>query len=219
MDIDELKTAWNTLDGRLERQHMLNLQLFRDGKLDRMRSSLRPLFVGQLLQIAFGMCFVALAAMLWMSPVGKSAAVIVAGVIVHAYGVACIVLAGATLARIRSIDYAAPVVEIQKSLARLRTAYFVNGMIAGMSWWFLWIPVLMVLAALGSVDINARAPEVIGFGVAIGIAGLALTYAFHRWSQRPGREHVAQAVDDTLTGNSLRNARRALVQIEQFEQD
>ena len=218
MDIDELKTAWATLDGRMEMQHALNLRLFRDGKLDRMRSSLRPLFIGQLLQIAFGLCFIVFAALLWMSPVAKSMAVITAGVIVHAYGVACVVLAGATLARIGNIDYAAPVVEIQKSLARLRTAYIINGMIAGMSWWFLWIPALMVLAALAGKDIAALAPEVIWSGIGIGIAGLAVTYVFHRWSQHPRRAHVAQAVDDSLTGNSLRNARRVLGEIESFEQ-
>jgi len=219
MELDELKSAWQILDHRLERQSALSLHLFRQDKLDRMRSSLRPLFIGQLLQIAFGVCFVVLAGLLWASAAAKGIALIAAGVTVHAYGVACIVLAGATLARIRHIDYAAPVVEIQKSLARLRRAYIVNGMIAGMAWWFLWIPLLMVLAGIAGVDLGARAPEVIGYGVGIGVAGLAVTYAFHRWSQQPGRERVARAVDDSITGSSLRNARRVLEEIEHFAHD
>ena len=63
MDLDELKTAWHTLDRRLERNNRLNLQLFRDGRLDRMRRGLRPLAWGQAIQMLVGA-----AGTLWFAP-------------------------------------------------------------------------------------------------------------------------------------------------------
>src|SRR6187402_919742 len=107
MELDDLKTAWTALDRRLERESAIHIALLRDRKLSRTRSSLRPLYVGQLLQMLFGVAFIVLAARLWSGrPDWPS--VIAAGVVVQAYGVVCIALAGATLGRIARIDYAAP---------------------------------------------------------------------------------------------------------------
>ncbi len=47
MELDEMKQAWQALDHRLEQQHALSLQLFRDGRLDTLRRGLRPLVWGQ----------------------------------------------------------------------------------------------------------------------------------------------------------------------------
>lgn len=60
MELDELKTAWQTLDRRLQQHNAINLQLFKDRKLDKARSSLRPLFWGQIAQMLFGLCFIVL---------------------------------------------------------------------------------------------------------------------------------------------------------------
>ncbi len=46
MELDDFKQAWQSLDRRLEQQHVLNLQLFKDGKLDETRRGLRPLKLG-----------------------------------------------------------------------------------------------------------------------------------------------------------------------------
>ena len=80
MELDDLKAAWQSLDRRLQRQQELDLQLFRQGKLDRMRSGLRPLFWGQIVQMLCGLCFIALAALLW-SRTPEAWPVIVSGII------------------------------------------------------------------------------------------------------------------------------------------
>ena len=54
MELDELKSAWQTLDRRLERQSALNLHIFVEGKLDKVRASLRRLYWGKIVQILFG---------------------------------------------------------------------------------------------------------------------------------------------------------------------
>jgi hypothetical protein len=64
MELDELKSAWQILDRHLEQQSALSLHIFKQGRLDRMRSTLRPLFWGQLLQMAFGLAFIVFASLL-----------------------------------------------------------------------------------------------------------------------------------------------------------
>ena len=218
MELDDLKTAWHSLDRRLQQQHDLNVQLFRQNKLDRMQSGLRPLFWGQIAQILFGVLFIALAALLWMShPV--DAAVIAAGVVVHAYGVITVIAGAVVLAQMRRIDPSAPVLEIQKQLARARTLYVRSGMVAGLPWWFLWIVVLMVLAGLGDVNLLAKSPGVVWSGLGIGALGLLATWWFHRWSRHPSRPRLAQTLEDSVTGASLRRAKAQLDELMRFERE
>jgi len=218
MELDDLKTAWHSLDRRLQQQHDLNLQLFRQNKLDRMQSGLRPLFWGQIAQILFGVLFIALAALLWMShPV--DAAVIVAGVVVHAYGVITVMAGAVVLAQMRRIDPSAPVLEIQKQLARVRTLYIRSGMVAGLPWWFLWIVVLTVLAGLGDVNLLTKSPALVWSGLGVGALGLLGTWWFHRWSRHPSRARLAQTLEDTTTGASLRRAKAQLDELMRFERE
>jgi hypothetical protein len=221
MELDELKAAWQSLDRRLEQQNAISLLLLKDDRTKRMRSSLRPLFWGQLLQMLFGLLFVALAASLWIragsAPLDLPWHVVLAGVFVHAYGVATIALAGCTIGLIRTIDYSSPVLGIQKQLLKLRRFYIINGMIAGLPWWFMWVPVLMVLMVLAGVDIYAKAPSVVWIGMGIGIAGLLATRWFHRRSRNPRRPRLAKAVEDSVAGGSLRKAQAILGELSHFE--
>ena len=54
MEADELKSAWQSLDRRLSQQNDIQLALLRDHKLERARGGLRPLIVGQVLQMLLG---------------------------------------------------------------------------------------------------------------------------------------------------------------------
>ncbi|GAB3360165.1 hypothetical protein GCM10027430_33150 [Lysobacter tyrosinilyticus] len=218
MELDDIKTAWQSLDRRLQRQNDLNLQLFRQDKLDRMQSGLRPLFWGQIVQILFGVLFVALAALLWMSQ-PEGAAVIAAGVVVHAYGVITIIAASVVLAQMRRIDPASPVLEIQKQLARVRTLYIRSGMVAGLPWWFMWVPVLMVLLGLGDVNLLAKSPGMVWSGLGVGALGLLATWWFHHWSRHPRRPRLAQAMENSVTGASLRRAKAQLDELVRFEHE
>ena len=217
MELDELKVTWQALDRKLQQSNAIQLQLFKDGRLKGMRSSLRPLFWGQVVQLLFGIPFLALAVLLWSSGHDLPAHVIAAGIVVHAYGVAVIAFSGMMLGLILGLDYSAPVLGIQKQLAHLRRVYVINGMVAGLPWWFLWVPVLMVLTGLGGGDLYARAPSVVWIGLGIGAAGLLATWWFHRWSRSPQRPRLAKAMEDSVTGGSLRKAQAILREIAQFE--
>lgn len=218
MELDDLKQAWQTLHKRLEQQNALNLHLFKEGKLEKTRSSLRPLFWGQIAQLLFGLPFIVLAVSFW--PEHRDVPhLLLSGLIVHAYGVLTIVMSGITLGMIGRIDYAAPVVQIQKQLAQVRRFYILGGMIAGLPWALLWIPLMTVVFGLLGVDMWIQAPSVIWIGGSVGVAILLGTWWFHRWSRHPSRPRLAKAMEDSVTGGSLRKAQTYLDEIAQFEQE
>lgn len=219
MELDEVKSAWQTLDQRLQLTNALKLHELRERTLTKTRSSLRPLLWGQVAQILlFGVPCILLAALLWMSE-PAFASVIVAGVVLHAYGILTIISAGMVLGQLAKIDHAAPVVEIQKKLARTRTLYVRSGMIAGLPWWFMWVVILMVLKGLGDVDLLKEAPSLVWMGVGVGAVGLLGTFWFHRWARRPERTTLGRWMDNSLTGGSLRKAMVQLQEVQRFEQD
>jgi hypothetical protein len=221
MEPDELKLAWQTLSRRLERHDALQTYVLLEQRKQKALASLRPLFWGQVVQTLFGIPFILLAALLWIRG-GQSAdglpwTTIAAGIVVQLYGIATIAMAGQTLHRIHDIDYARPIVDIQKRLATLRRTYIVNGMLAGLPWWFLWVPLLMVLAGLDGTDLYTRAPGVVWIGLGVGAAGLLGTMAFHRWSRNPARPRLARFMDDSVTGASLRRAQAQIEEVARFE--
>lgn len=218
MELDDFKSAWKTLDARLQRDNALQLHLLRDRKLDKARNRLRPLFWGQIVQILFAIPFLLLAVALWSSNPTQGS-VIVAGIVLHAYSVFTIMAAGVVLGQMSKVDYAAPVLEIQKQLLRVRTYYIRSGMVAGLPWWFLWVVILMVLAGLGGGDLLARAPGMVWGGLGVGAIGLAATTWFHRWSRRPERAAFGSKLDDSLTGGSLRRAQAELAELIRYEHE
>ena len=124
-----------------------------------------------------------------------------------------------TMGLVASVDYAAPVLAIQQQLGKLRRMYVVSGMVAGLPWWLLWFALFMVLAGLGGMDLYAQSPSVIWLGLGIGIPGLLATWWLHRWSRNGKRPKLARAMEDSLTGGSLRKAQAQLDELARFEQE
>ncbi|MFC6841429.1 serine/threonine protein kinase [Xanthomonas theicola] len=218
MHPEELKQAWQALDRRLQRHDRLQVQWLLQQNLQRVRSSLRPLLWGQILQLPFGLACIALAGLLW-SRSALPAHVVAAGVAVHAYGVVTVAMAGIVVGRLLRIDYSAPVLEIQHQIARTRRWHVGSGLLCGLSWWVLWVPVLMALGALAGVDLLARAPGLVWSGLGVGVAGIAASAWLYRRSRHPGRPRLMRIVDDSLGGASLRKASRVLDEVERFRHD
>jgi len=212
MELDDLKTAWQTLDRRLAAQSALSLHMLKEGKL---RRGLRPLFWGQVAQILFGVALIVFSASFWTQYIDVPH-LLIAGVSMHIYGVVSVVFAGFTLGMMSRIDYAAPVLAIQKQLAKLRRTYIINGMCAGLPWWWLWMTLLqMISMSVVGADLYANSPGWVLGCYGAGAVGLLATWRVHRWSR--SRPQLAQGVDDSVTGSSLRKARRFLEEIAEFE--
>ncbi|MEO5561705.1 MAG: hypothetical protein ABIR10_18720, partial [Dokdonella sp.] len=219
MELDDLKLAWQTLDRRLEQQNALNLQLFKDGRLDKTRRGLRPLIWGQAVQMLIGA-----AGAFWFAPFWiahrHELPLLLAGLTMHAYCIGLIVFGAVMQARIAHIDYAAPVLQIQRELLSLRRTYVIGGLLLGLPWWFLYVPLIMVLAKVGdNVDVFDSAPSFVFTSLAVGGAGLLLTWALHRWANRLGRARIGRWLDDTAAGASIRRAQAAVDDLSRFEKE
>ncbi|HEV2679869.1 MAG TPA: serine/threonine protein kinase [Rhodanobacter sp.] len=217
MELDEMKLAWQGLDRRLEQQYALNLQLFRDGRLDKLQRGLRPLVWGQAIQMLIGVLGLLVLAPIWITH-WRDPAVLIAGVVVHAYCVGMIIVGAVVQGQIARIDYGTPVLAIQRQLLKLRRTYAVWGaIVVGWPWWFLTAPLLVVLTR-GAIMVNA--PSAIWIQLAIGAVGLFATWwFFYRWSRRAERGELARRIDDSTAGGSIRRAQAALDEIARFEQE
>lgn len=214
MELDELKGAWQALERKLDRQHALDLHQFRAGRLSTMRARLRPLLAGQFVQLLTGVVLVMLVAPYWIQRWGEWH-VVVYGASLHAYGLMLAIFAGRDIAHLLRIDYAAPVLEIQKQLAELRAMRMRAGPAFAIAGCFVWVPgVLIIFHALGA-DVWRNAPSVVYWFLASSLVALAVTIGFIRWSRSSAR--VARHVEDSSVGRSLARAQAVLDEIARFE--
>lgn len=217
MELDDFKSAWQTLNQKLDQQATLNLQLLRESRAEKARHGLRPLVWGQAIQIVLGAFLTLYSAGFWWIH-RQVPHLLFTGLLMHAYGLAMILFGVRMQVLIHRIDFGAPVLSIQKQLAQLRRFYVVGGMAIGLPWWLLWIPCLtMLFMGLFGVDMYVKVPQVITLNVAVGVAGLILTWLFLRWSQ--GRPKLATTLEDAAAGTSLNKAQRMLDEIARFEHE
>jgi len=217
MELDDMKTAWQTLNQRLDAQEALGLHVFKEGKLDKLRRGLRPLVWGQAIQIVIGALIAVWGASFWIDH-RDALHLLVAGAVVHAAGISMIALGVLMEALIGRIDYSASVLAIQRQLAQLRKVYVRGGLAVGLPWWVLWVPFLMVaLKSEAGVDLFLNAPGVVWTNVVVGIVGILATLGFLRWTG--GRPRLARQVDDLAAGRSIVRAQGVLDEIAQFEKE
>lgn len=210
MELDDLKSAWQSLDQRLAQQNALQLAELRDRKLGAARASLRPLAWGQVALMLFGIAVLLLGIDTWTSH-RDNTVLFVCGLVMHIYGVLVVIGSGSTLGLIKGIDYSAPVLTIQRQLAHLRLWYIGVGMVTGLPWFLLWMTALVCIVRL------PYAPAWFWPSAVIGLTGLLATLAFHFWLRRPGREKLARSMDDSAAGRSLVQARSFLEDVARFE--
>ncbi len=218
MELDDLKAAWKTLDRKLELDNALRLAELRDRKAERMRHSLRPLAWGQSVQMLFGAAVMLMGAACWARHMDNGL-LLACGLVVHAYGLAVAIAAGNVIGKARAIDLGAPVVEMQLRLARLRKAYLVSSRIAGLPWWVMWMPMLCVVIGVVYPVLPGpfHAAAWIWSTLAVGAAGLAGTWLFHRWAHQPRRAEFGRRMDDYFAGSALREAQAQLDELVRFE--
>lgn len=214
MELDEMKLAWQALGRQMERQQALNVQLFRDSRMDRLRHGLRPLLWGQVLQLVLGVLFAVVSAMFWVEH-RDVAHLVVCGLLVHAYGVLLIVFAARVLYLLQRIDHAAPVVTIQRQLADLRAwRVRVEAPVNTVLGCFIWIPVLWMNLAWYGVDLWSRG--FMSWALTSSLVGLAAC-ALVVWLMR--RAGMARKIEDNAAGRSVQKAEAMLAEITRFEQE
>ena len=219
MELDDFKTAWQSLNQRLDHHDAINLQLLADRKRDRLHASLRPLFWGQLLQILLGVALVLLGIACWKNNL-HAAGYLMAGILLHAFGIANVVHGGITMGLIGGIDHSAPVLSIQKRLTLLRKFQLLGAVLLGLPWWIMWIMVVIAFAGLAAHPSQAETPQWVWINFAVGAIGLLATWGLYRWSHAdPKRTRLAKWMDDVASTASLRKAQAQLDELKQFERE
>ena len=215
MELDDLKQSWQALDRRLAQQHELHLQLYRENRLEKMKHGLRPLWVGQIVQIVAGALLSLVAGNFWFEH-RQFPHLLFCGVLVHLYGVLMIVFGARNLHLVKQVDYAAPVLEIQRRLAELRAwktrieapVFLVTGC-------FVWIPALLMLFAGLGADVWRLHQDVVLWLCASGVASLLLMWLAIRLIK-----HVwgARVLEREAAGYGVRRAEAVLEEVRRFQE-
>ena len=221
MELADLKQKWAEQDAKLEKSLRLNARLVRESGMTRVGRALAPLSWGIAIEGILNVAVV-----LWLGSflgdhIGQprlaapAALLLVCAIAILNTGIR-------QWAVLRTIDYGAPVLAIQKRLAALRVSR-----IRATKWIFLlspllWLPILIVgFDALTGVDPSTflygwwLAGNLL-FGVVFLLGMLWLAKRFGgRWQRFPAVQHVM----DAIAGRSLTAASRALEEVERFEQE
>lgn len=216
VQLEDLKEAWLALGERLQKQSALDLAKANDRRARSVVRRLRPLLLGQVVQTVVAVVLIVWSAVFWVEH-RSDTHLMLAGVIMEAYGVIVLIAGARTLTLVGNIDYSVPVVDIDTTFARLRRWYRRSGMVVGLPWWLLWMPFMtMLFMSLFGVDMVSESPSVIWMGTIVGVVGLAATWAFHRWAYSPDRPRIARRMADSTAGRSIV---RAQVIIDQLTTD
>ena len=215
-ELDDLKAVWQTLNRNLERQTALSLHQFKENKLARFRSGLRPLVVGQLLLLIIGVVITAVSAQFWVTHLG-SPLLVTCGLLLHAWGIMFIVFAARDLLLIRRIDYAAPVIDIQKQLAELQAWHIRAAIWHGFTGSVMWLPVIIVLLHGLGANVGSPKPQKIVWLVSTVAVCLLFNYGLMRLARTSGK--CGQALRRSWIGSAVIRAQAALDEIAQFEKE
>lgn len=212
--LDDLKLAWKELSLKLERQNALSLHQLKQEKLARFQSDLRPLVCGQLVQLILGVIIVGFFAQ-FSSQHMASPHLLICGMFLTAYGILFIAFATRDLVLIRRIDYAAPVVAIQKALAELRAWHIRAAAWYGLTGSVVWLPVMIVVLYLLGADLQIDKPQRIYWLISTGVVCLASALGLMLLARSSGR--CGRYLRQSWIGRSVNRAQAALTEIKEFE--
>jgi len=222
MDLEDLKAEWAKRDAALQKsldaQNRLSRALLVETQLEKLRRWNGVNLFELIVYVAFVAFFGATAVSSW-----GHWNVFAPTVLLDAWTIAMGALTFAERARLRAVDFTAPVLEIQQRLAALqaeRARVFQWAFLTGQILW--WTPFfLVVFWALLHVDLLALSPFMQRF-VAINIGvGVALIPALWWISRLIGpwlaNSKAGRSVLDSVTGRDLAEARALAGRLAQFE--
>ena len=219
MELDEMKSAWQTLDRHMARQHEIHLQLYRESRLDKLRHGLRPLLWGQWVQLALGVALL-LAGVAFWSTHRWSAGWIACGIVTQAFGILVVAFSARVVSLIQGIDYASPVLEIQHRLATLRQwRVRVEAPVFATLGSFIWVPlVLMWFQQMfdGSGGDLLKVAPGLAFSLTLaGAVSLVLTWGTYGVLRYAGKRAW---LERNFVGRSLLRAEAMMDEVRRFEQ-
>ncbi|MGI8435981.1 MAG: hypothetical protein ACR2NX_03635 [Chthoniobacterales bacterium] len=215
-ELDDLKSTWQTLNRNLERQNALAFHEFKDRKQTRLRSAFRPLVTGQVIQIIAGALLALIGGSFWVDHLGV-ASLMISGIFLHLYGIMFIILAARDLYLIQKLDYAAPVLVLQKQIAALRTWHLRAAAWNGFAGSVVWLPVMIIILHSLGAKRWIDNPSTLLWLVLSGIVCLALNWGLLRLARSPGK--CGLSLRRSFIGRTVVRAQATLDEIALFEQE
>lgn len=199
MELDELKAAWRVLDHRVS-----GLEAAAPARgVGGVRAELRPLVIGQTIQIVAGLAFAVGAGSFWIDH-RDMPNLVVTGLLLHLYAIAMIVAAARNLFLVSRVSEGAPVLALQRRVASLRAWRIREGRWFGIVGCFMWVALIVWAFALLGVDIVATRPGFVGFLLATAVVCLGVYVVVSRLARSP-------------EGRAVQRARERLDEIARFE--
>ena len=202
MELDELKSAWAELDRRVA---VLEVAMPVRGAAAIVREELRPLCWGQSVQVVGGLLLALGAGSFWFDH-RDAAGPLVAGLLLHIYGVSMIIAAARNLVLAVRASEDLPVLALQRRLATLKAWRIREGRWFGIVGCFMWVPMIIWAFAQLGVDIVAARPGFVAWNVVVAVVCL-------------GAYVVVSRLVSTPEGAAVRRARERLEEIARFTGD
>ena len=217
MELDEFKQQWQEMDRKLDRSIALNLRLLTEKRTRRTKLRLAPLLLVQPVQIVIGLALTIFFARFWIANL-DSWPLVISGLFLHALSIGLIIDAVVRMLLILRINYAAPVVKIQRYLALLRRWEIRSFKWTWVAVWLAPPAVLIVGAKLStSRDLWSVAPNAVIY-TAIGcLVGVGLSYLFDLWARHSPR--LGAAMNSMYVGYSIAGAQASLDEIDEFARE
>lgn len=221
MEFDDLKKQWEGLDAKLDAAMRLNRRVLDERVLNKAGRAMTRLGWSLALELALGIVAVLLTGSFVADHI-REARYLAPGLVLHVFVIAQIGALVRQIVMTRQIDYAAPLVEIQKrieSLEIFNIRTFVWTLIASP---FLWAALLIVVPK-EIVGIDVYAELGLRYILANVVLGLALLtvglLVSRRYADRFSGSPLGRKVMRGLAGYNLAAARRHLESLAQFEKD
>ncbi|QWT18496.1 hypothetical protein KPL74_12155 [Bacillus sp. NP157] len=199
MELDDLKAGWVTLDRRLDGLELAMAAQVASGGV---RRELRPLVIGQAVQVLSGIAFALAAGSFWFDH-RDAPGPLVAGLLLHAYGIAMAVAAARNLVLAARASEDAPVLALQERLAALRAWRIREGRWFGIVGCFMWVPMIVWAFGMAGVDIVAVNPLFVGLNLLTAVVCLGTFLLVSRLVKTP-------------EGAAVRRARERLDEVARF---
>ncbi|GLQ47936.1 hypothetical protein GCM10007862_29870 [Dyella lipolytica] len=220
MELDDMKQAWLTLNQQLERQQALNWQIFRSDQADRLRRRVRPLVWGQSMQIVLGIALALWGISFWSTHLHIWQAM-ACGIAMQAFGTLAIIFPARVLSLVHVIDYAAPVLDIQRRVAQLRAwRVRVEAPVFAVLGSVIWIPAMLMLIQYGAdgagVDLWSHMSGSWLWLSLCGAASLVVVALAYALLSRLG---YRRRLEDSFAGNAVKRVEAMLEDIARFEHE
>ncbi|MET0617161.1 MAG: hypothetical protein ABWZ54_05285 [Luteibacter sp.] len=205
MELDDLKAGWMEMDRRMERLERLESATFAQHVAGGVRAELKPLAIGQGVQLVAGVLLAFAAGSFWFDH-RAAPNLLVTGLLLHLYGIAMIVAAARNLVLVARVNEGAPVLALQSRIAVLRAWRIREARWFGVVGSFMWVAMVVWAFGLLGVDIVATHPLFVGLNVLVACVCLAAFVVVSRLARAP-------------EGAALRRARERLDEIQSFRDD